>query len=136
MINVATKDDQVEINYLLKLYFNINSPIFDPYAKWLVYKDDNTIFGVINYSIIYERAELNYILVLPNYRRKNIASKLLENMLLDLKKNNVEMITLEVNINNINAISLYKKYGFKTVNVRKNYYKNEDAYLMLKEVGD
>ena len=37
---------------------------------------------------------------------------------------------LEVRCDNINAIKLYKKYNFKIINIRKNYYENNDAYVM------
>ena len=47
---------------------------------------------------------------------------------------NVINITLEVNINNIGAINLYLKNGFKVVSKREKYYDGTDAYLMLKEV--
>ena len=41
-------------------------------------------------------------------------------------------ITLEVRVSNRGAQSLYDKYGFKKVGVRKRYYldNNEDAYIM------
>ena len=42
-------------------------------------------------------------------------------------------ITLEVNENNLPAISLYKKYGFKEVAKRKGYYSGIDAILMEKK---
>jgi len=44
---------------------------------------------------------------------------------------------LEVRRNNISAIRLYEKFGFKIYGVRKNYYQqeNEDAFLMRKEIG-
>ena len=44
-------------------------------------------------------------------------------------------ITLEVNSNNLAAIELYKKYGFKNVGLRKKYYNNTfDAIIMTKEL--
>ncbi len=45
-------------------------------------------------------------------------------------------INLEVRISNQKAINLYKKYGFKIVTIRKNYYQDnhEDAYLMIKKM--
>ena len=49
----------------------------------------------------------------------------------DLK--GVTNITLEVNVNNTNAIKLYQKNGFKIVSRRENYYNGTDGYLMLKE---
>ena len=48
--------------------------------------------------------------------------------------NDVSNITLEVNINNISAIKLYEKNGFKVVSKRENYYNGVDGYLMLKVV--
>ena len=44
----------------------------------------------------------------------------------------VKNITLEVNINNKNAILLYNSLGFKEATKRKGYYNGEDALLMLK----
>ena len=35
---------------------------------------------------------------------------------------------------NKSAINLYEKLGFKKITVRKNYYKDSDGILMLKEV--
>ena len=43
---------------------------------------------------------------------------------------NYERIMLEVRCDNIYAIKLYKKYNFKIINIRKNYYLNNDAYVM------
>ena len=37
---------------------------------------------------------------------------------------------LEVRSKNINAIRLYQKYDFKIINIRKNYYKDDDAIIM------
>ena len=47
---------------------------------------------------------------------------------------NINNITLEVRTTNEGAINLYKKYNFKVVSTRKNYYGNEDAYLMIREM--
>ncbi len=100
----------------------------NPFSKCLIYLENNTIIAFIDYSIIYEKIEINYIFVKEEYRRKNIASKLLSYLI----KNNLdkENITLEVNINNIKAINLYKKFNFKEVAIRKNYYGNSDGILM------
>lgn len=135
MIKEITEKDSLIIRNILKNHFGINDSIRDPYGKWFLYQE-NEFLGFINYSIIYERAELNYIYVLPLFRGKNIASNLIKFMLADLKKNRVETVSLEVNINNSSAIKLYEKFGFYIVSVRKQYYKNEDAYVMVKEVGD
>ncbi len=99
-----------------------------------VYLKDDKIIGYISYQIMYERAELNYIFVKEEERKKGIASKMLEYMLNNLKEECIETIDLEVNSLNKKAINLYQKYGFKTVNIRKKYYNGIDGFLMLKEV--
>ena len=93
----------------------------------LGYYNDNKLVGMLIFNKLYETIDILYLIVDENYRRKHIASNLLEYLI-----NNYEFyhIMLEVNINNINAINLYKKYNFKIINIRKKYYQNIDAYQM------
>jgi ribosomal protein S18 acetylase RimI-like enzyme len=47
----------------------------------------------------------------------------------------IDSIELHVQISNQNAITLYKKFGFETSDVLKNYYKaleENDAFKMVK----
>lgn len=101
----------------------------DPFSKFIVYLEDTKIIGFLSYSVIYERAEINYIFVLEDYRGKKIASKMLNYMISSCKI--CDNITLEVRKSNSIAISLYKKFGFKEVAIRENYYNNEDGILMM-----
>ena len=104
--------------------------------KAYVYLKDKEIVAFISYQIFYERAELNYIFVKAEERKKGIASILIEKMIEDCKESNVEKIDLEVNILNESAINLYKKYDFKVISIRPNYYDGVDALLMMKEVKE
>jgi ribosomal-protein-alanine acetyltransferase len=133
MIDELKKAEEPLVFQLLKQYFNAQYKELNPFEKILIYKDTE-VAGLISYSILYERAELNYILVLPDYRNNCIASLLMKTMLSDLIKNKVKSVTLEVNENNIPAIQLYKKYGFQKISIRKKYYGNEDALLLQKEL--
>jgi ribosomal protein S18 acetylase RimI-like enzyme len=48
-----------------------------------------------------------------------------------LNKSEVEKAVLEVDTENVAAISFYKKVGFTTQGIRKKYYEGKkDAYLM------
>lgn len=94
----------------------------NPYNKILIFELDEVV-AFIDYSIIYENIEINYIYVKETYRRKGIATKLL-NYIIDRNT------TLEVNILNKEAINLYKKLGFQIVAIRKRYYNGIDGYLM------
>ena len=103
------------------------------YIKYIGYFKDELI-GFVSYSIIYDRAEIEYIAVYEQYRNKKIGSSLLE-YVIEACKDCIN-ITLEVNKNNIEAINLYKKYDFNIEAIRKNYYKDNDGYLMIKKLGD
>lgn len=113
-------------NYVINEYeLNKNAQVFIK---------DGKIVAFISFSILYERAELNYIFVDFNYRHQHIASTLMENMFSTLKSSNVKTIDLEVNSANEKAINLYNKYAFKVVNIRKKYYNGIDGLLMVKEI--
>jgi ribosomal-protein-alanine N-acetyltransferase len=128
MIRALEEQDKKIINEILKnKSYQIEN---DPYINGYVFIDNDSLIAFLIYSKIYERAELNYIYVLPNFRNKKVASKLMEMFLTE----NVENYTLEVNENNLPAINLYKKYGFKQCTIRKKYYGNDDAIMMIKEV--
>lgn len=98
----------------------------NPFGAYLLYQKDQKIVGYLYYSKIYDRIEVNEIEVLKIYRRQNIASSMLDYLLINISKD----ITLEVRESNYPAINLYKKFGFTKLAIRKNYYKNEDALLM------
>ena len=126
------KIDSKQVQFLTKHFKNYKYT-FDPYEKVLEY-DNGSIIGMISYSIIYERAEINYIAVDHKYRNQGIGSKLLEKALEDIKRNNCNTISLEVEESNIEAINLYSQYGFVKKAIRKNYYGKNDGYLLVKKV--
>ena len=95
--------------------------------------EENGILGVIVFEEIYERIELDYIIVDNNCRRCGIASKLMEYLINYAINNSISNITLEVNENNLSAINLYKKYKFEVVSRRDKYYKDNDAILMIRK---
>lgn len=131
--------DLNDIEQLKKLTINFNFELTIEDLKkendyYIGYIDNRKLVAFLNYSIYYERVEINYIFVMPEYRRRNIATKMLNYMLEKIK--NLENITLEVRQSNYSAIELYKTFGFEECALRKNYYGNEDAILMIKKIGD
>lgn len=103
------------------------------YSKEYVYILNDKVVGFIIYEYIYDRIELDYIYVLPDNRKDGIASKLMEQMINFSFEVDSLNITLEVNENNISALRLYQKFDFKICATRERYYKNERAYLMIRE---
>ena len=90
------------------------------------YYDDNKLVGFLIYKSIYEVIDILYIVVDPIYRKHGIGSILMDNLL----KLDYERIMLEVSVDNKSAIKLYKKYNFKIINIRDNYYNETSAYVM------
>ena len=83
--------------------------------------------------IAYKNHELAYdiynIVVKKQYRKLGYAT----NLYADL---NDKPIYLEVNENNIEAINLYYKLGFKKIKEINNYYDNQNtAYIMVKHMN-
>lgn len=100
-------------------------------SNYFVAKCNNEIVGFTGILTIIDEVNIMNIVVKKDKRRFGIGSLLLEKIINFCKSQNVASITLEVNENNIPAIKLYEKYGFKQVGLRKKYYNNVDDALLL-----
>lgn len=102
----------------------------------IVAEKEENVIGYVIFNQILDEAEIYKIVVLKELRKKQIAFKIIEFLLNELKKNNVEKIFLEVRKNNIPAINLYKKCEFINIREIVDYYNNpkENGIMMLKEV--
>ncbi|MDH5754283.1 MAG: ribosomal protein S18-alanine N-acetyltransferase [Candidatus Bathyarchaeota archaeon] len=68
--------------------------------------------------------------VSPKHRRRGIGLKLLQNIEKMFKCKGVKVCCLEVREDNIAALNLYQKFGYKKVGRLENYYGNaHGAYL-------
>ena len=130
MLKTITKDNINDLEYdnFLEEQEVKESLNNNPFGKYLIYKDKE-ILGYIYYSDIYERVEINNFLVKKIHRNCGIGNTLLKFLTETVDKT----ISLEVRIDNYNAIHLYEKYGFKKQAIRKNYYNGIDGILMVKE---
>ena len=69
------------------------------------------------------------ITVRKDYWGKGIGTGLM-NLLIDFcRKNNTEVIELQVRSDNERAIGLYKKFGFEKIGPHKNFFKIGDEYF-------
>ena len=133
MIRSLTIGDIENANKLLSNFdYKISEKSFDNvFFKSFIYYDKG-IKGIIIYSLLYDRVEIEYIIVDNDYRQCGIGTKLLKK----IEEENIKNITLEVRESNLTAINFYKKNGFRIETIRKNYYGSENGYLMLKELGE
>ena len=123
--------DISKIKELFDKYKEKYNPIINDYTFILVYKENDKYVGFLIYQLLYENAEIIDIFVLDEYRNKGIGKSLILKM---LENKNILNVTLEVKVDNENAIMLYNSIGFKKVAIRKGYYNGIDGILMLKEV--
>jgi len=106
----------------------------NPFSRKIEYIMEDKSIGYLEYSLIYDRMEIDNFFVLDEYRNQGIGTKLLAHLVSLAINYRVINITLEVRISNHIAINLYKKFGFREVALRKYYYGDEDGILMEKQV--
>ena len=106
----------------------------NPFLRRIEYFIDDKSVGYLEYSLIYDRMELDNIMVMDEYRNQGVASKLLGHLISLAIEYRVVNITLEVRVSNEVARYLYKKFGFREVALRKFYYGDEDGILMEKQI--
>ncbi len=75
------------------------------------------------------------VAVSPDYRRRGIATTMLDRLFELTAGDGRRGYTLEVRVSNTDAIRLYERAGFKARGVRRGYYTDnrEDALIMWKD---
>ena len=133
--------DKIELieNSLEKRIISYNSLLNDLKTNntfCYIAKLDGKCIGYISFSILVDHIDILSIAVIKDYRKKGVATKLLDVIILLAKENNIKDIFLEVRVSNNAAISFYEKNGFEKISTRKNYYCTpiEDAYIFKKLV--
>lgn len=73
--------------------------------------------------------------VRKEFRRHQLGSKLLDEVESRLRKKDAFMVVLETAVNNIAAITFYKRHNFSVARTLQRYYKGElDAFFMTKRL--
>lgn len=105
----------------------------------LVAKENGMIIGFIVAMIYPDRKAVNgHILTIdisPSHRRKGIARMLLQEIESVFAQKGVQACLLEVREDNVAAINLYKKLGYKEIGRLENYYGNNHGICFKKALG-
>lgn len=103
-------------------------------SHFFVAVEDGEVIGYIGMSAVIDEGYIFNVAVRENFRKKGVATALINELVTFGKKNNFSFITLEVRESNEPAKSLYSKFGFIKAGKRKNYYSSptENAILMTK----
>ena len=79
-----------------------------------------------------DRANIINFLINPKYQNQGIGTLLLSKTIEEIKMiENVRNIILNVNVNNQNAIKLYKNHQFKITKEVDNYYNSGESSLVI-----
>jgi len=117
---------RLQIAYLLIDYNSIS----------LIAKMNEKIVGFIIGRIHVERkSAIGHILTIdvsPAHRRKGVAQRLLEEIERIFSERGAKVCYLETREDNIAALSLYQKFGYKKIGRLKNYYGNAHGIYFRK----
>lgn len=103
----------------------------------LIADNNGEVKGYALADCVADELHITNIAVDPRYHHQGIGKQLLSELeKLGIERNCIYAY-LEVRVNNLNAINFYKKFGYRIIQIRKNYYLDgTDAYVMAKELKE
>ncbi|WP_242968799.1 ribosomal protein S18-alanine N-acetyltransferase [Marasmitruncus massiliensis] len=140
-IAVMTMEDVPEVAALERQCFSqpwsaqvLEAELRNPNSVFLAAKEAGRLAGYAGMHRVMDEGYLFNVAVDSGFRRRGIATALVEKLVEFAKEKRMGFLTLEVREGNATAIALYKKLGFGEVGRRKRFYVNpvEDAVLMTK----
>lgn len=135
LLTEQSESDLSQISQLERQLFAIGSWTDDVlqeffsqrHTHFFVMRLDNKIIGYCITQVMFDTAEILRIGVSRAYQRQGLAKQILMEVMVFLKKMEVDKLLLEVRNDNLSAIGLYQGFDFKQIHVRKNYYDNKDG---------
>jgi ribosomal-protein-alanine N-acetyltransferase len=115
-----------ELSFLNEMYNE------DSLAK--VALSENKVVGYSCSRHVLNEGHLLNLAVHHDFRRRGIATELMNNILAEFKEKGCTLLYLEVRISNLDAIKFYERFGFKISSFRRKYYTSpiEDGALMMR----
>ena len=95
----------------------------------------NFVIGVCVFQVVLDEAQINFFAVNIKYRKKGFGTYLMNYLIKECEKLNINKLFLEVSHTNFAAEKFYRRFDFSTVGIRRNYYKDgSDALLKEKKI--
>ena len=90
------------------------------------------LVGYVGLMMNLDEGHVTTLAVDPAWHRRGIGTRLLLVAAREALSRGASGLTLEVRVSNQPAIELYRRFGFRPVGIRRNYYveSNEDALVM------
>ena len=106
--------------------------------RYRVAVEDGVIVGYVGLMFVLDDVHVNTLGTLPSHEGRGIATALLRDGLDAARERGATRATLEVAASNTRAQTLYFRFGFHPVGVRRRYYERtgEDALILWAELGE
>lgn len=140
VIRKAEKKDLLDVALIEKSCFSdpwhldsFEKTLENDFYYFLVATIEDKIVGYIVLFSLYEQAEIVNLAVLESYKKKGIASKLLNEVIRYIKNTIATEIFLDVRESNIVARCFYEKLGFVAYYRQEGFYRNPvEASIKMK----
>lgn len=138
-IRVMVQEDCLHVYRLLKACFrdpwsleSLEGMFRVPGYLCLVAEKEGKIHGFAGMKRVMDEADITDVAVLEEDRGLGLATDLLTRLLTMAAARGTGLVFLEVRASNAAALALYRKTGFASAGLRKNYYRDpvEDGLLM------
>ena len=90
----------------------------------------NLLIGICVFHEVLDESQINYFVVNQKYRKKGFGTYLMNYLIKQCEKSNINKLLLEVSQTNLVAQKFYDHFEFSTVGIRTNYYKDGSAALL------
>ena len=137
--NGDAKDSQVgngsdDVNHAMRMNWRrrLRSLISVSVGNLEPLSDSRSIVGLVGIWTPVDQAHIMVIASRPSERRQGVGELLVIATLCEAVKIGATNVTLEVRKSNDAALTLYRKYGFSEIGIRRRYYSDnhEDAVIM------
>ena len=94
----------------------------------------NLVIGICVFHVVLDEAQINFFVINQKYRKKGFGSHLMDYLIEQCQKLNINKLFLEVSHTNVTAEKFYSRFDFSTVGIRRNYYKDGSDALLKEKI--
>ncbi|MFE3447684.1 ribosomal protein S18-alanine N-acetyltransferase [Nonomuraea sp. NPDC059194] len=103
---------------------------------YVVAVDGDLIIGYAGLAVAADQADVQTIAVLSERQGEGVGSAMLTELLDEARRRAAQEIFLEVRADNPRARSVYERFGFEEIGVRRRYYDDGTDAIMMKRKLD
>jgi ribosomal-protein-alanine N-acetyltransferase len=101
-----------------------------PGRRYVVAEEGGAIVGYGGLLVVGDDAHVITLAVRSEVRGRGLGTRFMLRLADEARAAGAAHLTLEVRVSNHPAQSLYRRFGFETVGLRRHYYRDEDALIM------